>query len=63
MSDLYETSSESSLSEDENESQASFTVTHNNNGSFTESKVLSTQEVFEIMQKETRNVCDIADVS
>lgn len=65
MDEFYEISSESSNEDDEeeeNDSHASFVI-HNNNGSFIDRKVLSTQEVYDMMQKETNKVCDIADVS
>lgn len=67
MDEILNYSSDTS-DEIEDELEASFGVTHNNNhinnnGSFIEQKVLSTQDVFGMMKREMKLVQDVTDVS
>jgi hypothetical protein len=63
MDDFIDVSSDSD--EDENNSQIlNFSITDNNNGSFTDHKVLSTQQVYTLMEHEMKSVQDVVtDVS
>jgi hypothetical protein len=61
MDDLLEISSDISLneSEDDDFELLNFADSHNNNGSFCEHNVLSSQQVYSMMANEIRKVRDV----
>lgn len=56
-------SSFDSEDDEDNYSQVDLSMTHNNNGSLIEQQVLSTQQVFQMMERQMKKVMDVTAVS
>lgn len=59
MEDVVEVYSDSSCSDDDDSQSLNFTIHHNNNGSFAEHTVLSSQQVYALMESEMKKVRDV----
>lgn len=63
MSDFDETYSDMSSNNYDDAHSLIFSVSHNNNGSFTEHKALSSEQVYSLMENEMKKVQEVTNVS